>query len=80
MDLRGIKMILRDLGATVLFALIVGAIVVGIGSRFVTKEEDHFVEEHAENVIETTLENLLGLDDDHLDGVIDLTPGSKEDK
>lgn len=50
--------------------LVVVALVVGLGSIFVVKEDDQVIEEVSESV----LEKQLGLPE----GSIDLTPDSKE--
>jgi hypothetical protein len=72
----GLKVIMRDMGITIGVAIIVAAIVVGIGSKVLTKEDDGPIEEIAEDVLENQLEKLLGLQENTLG--IDLSPGSDE--
>jgi len=43
-----------------------------------SKHPDNAFEEHIESVIEQLVEDKFGMPDGSLDGVIDLTPGSKE--
>jgi hypothetical protein len=61
-------------------ALITLFAVVGLGVAIYTKTHDGAVEEVAEELIEDQIEEALGLPEDTLEGKIDLTPTSKEDK
>ena len=51
----------------------------GFGYSKVKQIDDSMVEEAAESFIEGKLEAALGLEEDALEGAIDLTPLSKED-
>jgi hypothetical protein len=63
-------MILRDMGVTITFVIVVMFMIVGIGSRYITDTDDSAIEECSEAVIE----QQLGLEP----GSIDFTPNSKE--
>ncbi len=76
-NIRKYLMILRDGGITIIGIIAVVAFAGWITFK-ITKQADHPVEEMAETIIENHLEDLLGLDDDALDGIIDLSPGSDE--
>ena len=62
----------------IIFIVAMGA--VGYGAAKLVKKEDGMVEEAAEAAIEDVAEDLIGLPDGALEGKVDLTPSSKEDK
>lgn len=62
-------MVLRDMGVTIVAALVIAGAVYFAGSKYYNGEEDNPAEEFAEAIVE----NQTGLD-------IDFTPGSDEEK
>ena len=46
----------------------------------ITKQEDSIIEEKIEEVIENKVEDLFCLEEGSMNGKIDLTPNSKENK
>lgn len=66
------------MGSLILLGAVIIAAVIGISSRYITKQNDSPVEEITEDFIETQIEKALDLKEDALDGKIDLSPGSKE--
>lgn len=70
-------MIVRD-GGVALLVIVAIIAVIGYGAHKITKEHDGPVEEIAEEIIESQIEDILGLPDGTIN--IDLTPSSDEDK
>lgn len=68
---------IRDAGISVL-AVVAALALIGIAARYITKQPDGPLEEQMEEHAENLIENHLGLDDEALDGLIDLSPGSPE--
>jgi len=71
-------MIVRDFGAV----LLIGLVLAGLGGAFYAshkfEKEDGPIEEAGEAIAENALESLLGLDNDELQGLIDVSIGSPE--
>lgn len=66
------------MGSLIFLSAVIIAAIIGISSRYITKQNDSHVEEITEDFIETQIEKALDLKEDSLDGKIDLSPGSKE--
>lgn len=60
--------------------VLVAVVVVGVAGVYFSGKQDAVIEEIAEEVIESEMEQIFHLHRGELEGKIDLTPASKEDE
>lgn len=69
-------MIVKEMGSFVVLGMVVVAGIIGVASKYLTKENDGPVEELTEEFIEDQIEKMFDLPMDSID--IDLTPEFEE--